>query len=133
MIKVITRQKSYGIYTGMLMLMLGLAIMVFSGTANASSSADKYKVDPSIVCMVNDNVMGKEQIRIDVEGKIYYGCCENCVKTLNEDASARAAKDPFTGKMVDKSEAFIIEGPGGEALYFESSLTAGQFIDTFSK
>ncbi|MFQ5428478.1 MAG: TRASH domain-containing protein [Thermodesulfobacteriota bacterium] len=133
MIKVMARQKSYGIYTGLLMLMLGVAVMVFSGTAKASSSADKYKVDASIVCMVNDNVMGKPQIPVKVEGKTYYGCCRNCVKTLNEDAAMRAAKDPFSGKMVDKSSAFIIEGPGGEALYFESALTAGKFVDAFSK
>ncbi len=124
-------RSTLGIYIGFMALALILTMTGLPTEAGARGSADKYKVDPSIVCMVNDNVMGKPQIPIIVEGKTYYGCCKNCVKTLNEDTAIRAAKDPYTGKTVDKSEAFIIEGPGGEALYFESDLTAGEFVDSF--
>ncbi|MFQ5480355.1 MAG: hypothetical protein ACE5DW_03665 [Thermodesulfobacteriota bacterium] len=126
-------RKNSGRNIVIFMLFLGILFIGYRAEATAAGSADKYKVDPSIVCMVNDNVMGKPQIPVLVGGKTYYGCCQNCVKTLNEDSAMRAAQDPFSGKMVDKSSAFIIEGPDGEALYFESALTAGKFVDSFSK
>jgi len=113
-----------------------LMVFVLSGLgvrAMAAGPADKYKVDPSIVCMVTDNVMGKPQIPVKVGGKTYYGCCKNCVGKLNGNPAVRTAEDPVSGKMVDKSTAFIIEGSGGEALYFESALTAGKFIDSLSR
>ncbi len=33
-----------------------------------------------LVCMVNDAYMGKKQLPIKFEGRMYYGCCEMCVK-----------------------------------------------------
>ena len=76
--------------------------------------------DPSLVCMVNDQVMGRPQIPITVEGRTYYGCCENCKKRLAEDEGARLAKDPVTGAMVDKSAAVIGQDPSGRVFYFAS-------------
>lgn len=32
-------------------------------------------VPNNLVCMVNDAYMGKEQIEVPFEGKMYYGCC----------------------------------------------------------
>jgi len=125
--------KRPGFYIGVLMFVMGLVLMGLSGTVLAEGSADKYKVDPGTVCMVNDAVMGKPQIPIVVGGKTYYGCCKNCVSKLNGDPAIRAAEDPFSGKTVDKSGAFILEGPDGVALYFESALTASKFVDSFSK
>ncbi len=126
-------RSGFRVYIGLLVIALTLSMMGLAAEAGAAGSAEKYKVDPSIVCMVNDNVMGKPQIPVLVEGKTYYGCCKNCVGTLNENPAIRSAKDPFTGKLVDKAGAFILEGPDGAALYFESALTASKFIDSFSK
>jgi len=118
-------------------LLLSVIAMVaglwFSATARAESTVERYKVEPGIVCMVTDKVMGKPQIPVVVEGKTYYGCCKNCVGTLKNDTSVRYAKDPVTGAMVDKSKAFILEGPAGDALYFESALTAGKFVDSVTR
>lgn len=83
-------------------------------------SALRLVADPSLVCMVNDQVMGRPQIPITVEGRTYYGCCENCKKRLAEDQSARLAKDPVTGAMVDKSAAVIGQDPSGRVFYFAS-------------
>lgn len=83
--------------------------------------------DPVEVCMVNDKVMGRPQIPVEFEGKTYYGCCQGCVARIKFDRSVRYAVDPVSGKVVDKASAVILEGPGGEALYFESLDTAGRF------
>ena len=56
-----------------------------------------------IVCMVNDKVMGQPQLPVEV------------------------GVDPVSGRDVDKSEAVILQGGRGEALYFESEETARQY------
>jgi YHS domain-containing protein len=85
-------------------------------------------VNTDLVCMVNDRIMGKPQIPVPVGGKTYYGCCQGCVKSLQSDPSVRFTKDLLTGSEVDKASAFIVEGPSGEALYFESRQTAQDFL-----
>lgn len=83
--------------------------------------------DTSTVCMVTDMVLAKPQLPVVVGGKTYYGCCAGCVGRLNTDRKARVAADPVTGRDVDKSEAVILQGDGGEALYFESEETARRY------
>ena len=61
------------------------------------------------VCMVTNMHFAKTQIPVEVNGKTYYGCCQNCKKTLAEDASARTAEDPVSHKEVDKATATIAE------------------------
>jgi len=78
-------------------------------------------VPNELVCMVNNAYMGKPQMPVPVDGKIYYGCCEMCVGKLNQEESARMGTDPFSGKQVDKSEAYIVlSGEDGRVNYFES-------------
>ncbi|MEQ9289582.1 MAG: hypothetical protein RIG77_21825 [Cyclobacteriaceae bacterium] len=75
------------------------------------------------VCMVNNTYLGVQQIEVPVDGKIYYGCCEMCVTTLNQKPESRYAIDPFSGEQVDKSMALIYLNPDskyGGVLYFES-------------
>ena len=78
--------------------------------------------------MVNDAVMAKQQIPVPHEGEMYYGCCEGCVKQLKNERGLRYSKDPVTGRDVDKATAFIMAGPKGQALYFESSKTARKYM-----
>lgn len=92
-------------------------------TENQPSTAPQIgsRVPNDWVCMVNDAYMGKAQIPVSVNGITYYGCCDMCVKTLNEQEQARTAIDPFSQQMVDKAEAFIVlTGVHGEVAYFES-------------
>jgi len=80
-------------------------------------------LDKELVCMVNNAYMGKKQFPVVFGEKLYYGCCEMCVNTIQNEASVRVAKDPLSGKEVDKSEAYIALDPGhpyGGVLYFES-------------
>ena len=79
------------------------------------------QVPAELVCMVNDAYMGKLQMPVPVNGKIYYGCCQMCVKTLNNNDEARMGIDPFSKQRVDKTEAFIVlMDVEGKVAYFES-------------
>ncbi|MGJ1448445.1 hypothetical protein ACR79S_17845 [Sphingobacterium spiritivorum] len=87
-------------------------------------------VPSELVCMVNDAYMGKEQIKVDFEGKTYYGCCNMCKERIPKDAAVRTAIDPQTMKSVDKASAYIVMiGDNGEVAYFESKQTYDQFLE----
>lgn len=83
--------------------------------------------DPSQVCMVNNQYMGRPQIPTTVEGKTYYGCCPMCKGRLEKEASARTAKDPVSGRDVDKALAVIGKQENGDVLYFESRQTLAAY------
>jgi YHS domain-containing protein len=74
-----------------------------------------------VVCMVTNRVFHAPQIPVEVGGRTYYGCCEGCKATLANDASARRAIDPVSGRSVDKAEAVIGALPDGSVLYFENA------------
>lgn len=76
--------------------------------------------DPSQVCMVNDQFMGKPQIAIAVEGRTYYGCCPMCKERLANQPSSRIGRDPVTGKDIDKAVALMVKDASGKILYFEN-------------
>ena len=84
--------------------------------------------DPSQVCMVNNQYMGRPQIPTTVEGKTYYGCCPMCKGRLEKEASARTAKDPVSGRDVDKAVAVIGKQENGDVLYFESRQTLAAYL-----
>jgi YHS domain-containing protein len=77
--------------------------------------------DPSLVCMVNNQFMGKPQIPIEVEGTTYYGCCEMCKTKLANDPASRTAIDPVSGASVDKARAVLGQTSSGAIHYFESA------------
>ena len=101
----------------MVLLLSGLG---FSNSATAQQIGEK--VESSFVCYVNNTYMGKEQIPVEVDGKTYYGCCQGCVGKLKNDRSFRYAKDPYSGKEVDKATAFIVNtnNEKKEVLYFQN-------------
>jgi len=83
--------------------------------------------DPSQVCMVNNQYMGRPQIPTTVEGRTYYGCCPMCKGRLEKEASARTARDPVSGRDVDKAVAVIGKQENGDVLYFESRQTLAAY------
>lgn len=83
--------------------------------------------DPSQVCMVNDQFMGKPQIAVEVGGRTYYGCCAMCKDKLNQQPAARTAQDPVTGESVDKASAVIIQDSSGKVMYFASEDTLRRY------
>lgn len=80
------------------------------------------------VCMVTNMLFPRTQIPVAHNGKTYYGCCENCKKTLSEDAASRTAVDPVSGKSIDKASAVIAARDDGSVVYFESKKTFQVFM-----
>ncbi|TWP22995.1 hypothetical protein ETU10_10425 [Apibacter muscae] len=73
------------------------------------------------VCMVNDEYMGKEQLEVPLDGKMYYGCCEMCKNRIPQDEKVRYSIDPLTHKKVDKALAYIVlASDDGQVYYFEN-------------
>lgn len=86
------------------------------------------EVPHELVCMVNDSYMAEQQIPVPVKGKMYYGCCQGCVVTLNEKENIRLATDPFSGEQVDKADAYIVLlDEQGTVGYFESQKSYESF------
>jgi YHS domain-containing protein len=104
-------------------------VLAFAAVAaeDVKPSGKLTKVEPKMVCMINEHKMGTEQIPVTVDGKTYYGCCEMCKKTLASDASKRVAVDPVTGKQVDKAKAVIAAQENGRIFYFESDETLAKY------
>ena len=101
-----------------------------SSAADAPAGALVRVEDSSLVCMVNDQFMGRPQIPVPVEGRTYYGCCDNCKAKLANDKTARTGTDPITGEPVDKATAVIGQEPSGKVLYFASEATFKKYSAT---
>ncbi len=86
------------------------------------------RVEPSTVCMVNNQHMAKAQIPVLVDGKTYFGCCAMCKGKLENDAATRTAMDPVTAKPVDKATAIIARNDEGIVFYFESDETLRRYV-----
>lgn len=85
-------------------------------------------VPSNLVCMVNDAYMGKQQLEVPFEDKMYYGCCEMCQDKIPTDPTVRYAVDPHTLKKVDKATAYIVLiGDNGEVAYFENEANYQNF------
>ena len=61
--------------------------------------------DPSQVCMVNNQYMGRPQIPTTVEGKTYYGCCPMCKGRLEKEAAVQ---------LVPRDRALSVADPGDQ-------------------
>lgn len=86
------------------------------------------RVEPNLVCMINNQFMGTPQIAVDVEGTTYYGCCEMCKTKLANDPSSRSAIDPVSGSTVDKAHAVIGKTETGAVVYFESEQNLAAYV-----
>ena len=90
---------------GLLMVVWGISVLFsMPGTAWAEPLT---RVEAKRVCMVNDTVFPRDQIPVEVEGKVYFGCCEMCKGRLAKDQAIRMSVDPISGKPVDKATAVI--------------------------
>lgn len=97
------------------------AILITLGFSAMSQESKFQKIeDKSLVCMLKNRTMGITFVPVIVDGKTYYGCCEMCTATLQQNSKERYANDPVTGRQIDKAKAIIGAYPAGEVFYFES-------------
>jgi len=90
-----------------------------------------WKIVPNeMVCMVTERHFGFPQIPVKVEGKTYYGCCDNCKQTLTNGQQARTAVDPLSKKPIDKSIAIIAANNNGNVLYFENKKNFEKYLQS---
>jgi YHS domain-containing protein len=108
-----------------------LFVLVLAGYAQvegaATTSTPLKKVDPKKVCTVMDRVFSQDLTPVEVKGHTYYSLCGMCSDQLKQDAAARTAVDPVTGKKVDKATALPAADRDGAVYYFESSKTLEQY------
>jgi len=120
--------------SAIILLALCLVLTASATFANdVKPSGPLTKVEPKTVCMINEQAMGKDQIPVEVEGKIYYGCCDMCKKALAENASKRTAVDPVSGKQVDKATAIIASQEDGRVFYFENDANLAKHNAQYKK
>jgi YHS domain-containing protein len=110
-----------------LLVSLLVACSAFATADPVVPKGKLHKVEAKTVCMVNEEAMGSEQVPVEVDGKTYYGCCQMCKDSLTKNADKRVAKDPVTGKQVDKATAVIAAQEDGHVFYFESDETLAKF------
>ena len=110
-----------------------MAMLIFTSFAQAEKVPALKKVASPEVCMITNRHMGAVQIAVPIEKKVYYGCCEMCVGTLNKDVTSRYAIDPVTGKKVDKATALIGAKKDGAVLYFENQKNFDAYLKKSSK
>ncbi|MGU9939157.1 hypothetical protein ACNFNZ_11355 [Empedobacter brevis] len=90
-------------------------------------------VPNNMVCMVNDAYMGKQQIEVAFEGKMYYGCCKMCKEKIPKDEKVRYATDPHSLKKISKADAYIVMiGDNDEVAYFENKENYHLFLEETS-
>lgn len=74
--------------------------------------------------------MGKKQLEVKYDGKVYYGCCADCQNKIPTQESARTATDPVSKKPVDKATAIIaISDQNDGVLYFENQSNYTTFFN----
>ena len=104
-----------------------LVLLMSVTLAYRALGGEATRVPAERVCMVQDRVFPTPQIPISLEGRTYYGCCAMCEGQLRRDATIRQAKDPVSGRPVDKASAVIAQTPDGSVLYIESEDTFRRF------
>jgi YHS domain-containing protein len=100
---------------------------------SAHAAAPLTIVQNEKVCMVTNMLFPKKQIPVTHDGKTYYGCCENCKKTLATDSKARTAVDPVSGKSVDKARAVIAARADHSVVYFENKKNFEAYLKSTPK
>ncbi|MFN8254198.1 MAG: hypothetical protein U0W24_00825 [Bacteroidales bacterium] len=126
---------------------IGVALLVFILVWYTNEATEKYAaenaykayidkpVPDSVVCMVSGMVKNKAIKPIEINGKTYWGCCDNCLMQLkNNIENVLFAKDPVSGAMICKSGALKRLNPENKkyVLYFESDRNYELYVKTLS-
>ncbi len=89
-------------------------------TKTEQTKAHLKQVEVRFVCMQNNKAFDKEQVPVTIDGVVYFGCCDNCNKTLSSKEENRYALDPVSKKRINKAEAIVGAAADNSIYYFES-------------
>ncbi len=89
-------------------------------TNTEQTTALLKQVEVRFVCMQNNKAFDKEQVPVTIDGVVYFGCCDNCNKTLSSKEENRYALDPVSKKRINKAEAVVGAAADNSIYYFES-------------
>lgn len=106
-----------GLATALAVLSL---VVPLSAGPKAGDGERVNQVESKYVCFINKQHFDKPQAAVTVEGRLYYGCCENCLPTLATDPKSRVDVDPVSGNQVDKATAVVGVDKAGRVYFFEN-------------
>jgi YHS domain-containing protein len=109
---------------------LWIVLVATAALTSVARAVEVERVPAERVCMAQDRLFPEAQTPIEVQGKTYYGCCPMCAGQLGEQASLRHARDPVSGRTVDKASALTAATRDGTVLYFESEVTLERYRRT---
>ncbi len=89
-------------------------------TNTEQTTALLKQVEVRFVCMQTNKAFDKEQVPVTIDGVVYFGCCDNCNKTLSSKEESRYATDPVSKKRINKAEAVVGAAADNSIYYFES-------------
>jgi len=119
---------------GVLLIIVGFyAVNLFAAykKENAYKQYTGQHVPSEVVCMVSDMIKDKPVEAYTINNEIYRGCCSKCeYKLRNNIDNTQFATDPFSGKTVRKSRAYIVLEPnvGNVVSYFETEDNYNEFL-----
>jgi len=108
-------------------LLASLIVSNFLLIQSTSADTKLKQVESKYVCMITNKLFADEQIKVDVEGKKYYGCCQMCKGKLKSNLASRISIDPVSGKQVDKATSVIAAANNGNVYYFENEKNLNRF------
>lgn len=99
-----------------------------SKNVSASPGLWLTRVNSEEVNMATNRYEKKAQEMVELNGKVYYATGEGCAVNMRLNPSIRFAKDPMTGKTVDKSEAITYADASARVFYFATDTAYRSFI-----
>jgi YHS domain-containing protein len=86
------------------------------------------RVSAEEVNMATNRLAGSKQASVSIDGRDYFAAGDGYAATLQKNAAARVAVDPYTNKKIDKASALTYADASGRVFYFESEGSYREFI-----
>ncbi len=94
-----------------------------------AAEAQLKPIDKSKVCMQLDEAYPTKQRSVKIGKHNYNYCCDRCKSKLLENPELRIAKDPFSGKEINKALAYTAQDSLGNVVYFENEKNFKTYVE----